>query len=78
VKAERESTRLMDVRLVEVLVASPLLMLVGLKGGMRAILVLLTGRAGTGDSCLGAVGWGGVRPSRSRILDLGLVRPLPC
>ena len=36
-KAERESTRLMDVRLVEVLVASPLLMLVGLKGGMRAI-----------------------------------------
>ena len=55
-KAERESTRLMDVRLVDVLVASPLLMLVGLKGGIRASLVLLTGRAGTGDSCLGAVG----------------------
>jgi len=56
VKAERESTRLMDVRLVDVLVASPLLLLSGLKGGIRASLVLLTGRAGTGESCLEAVG----------------------
>lgn len=55
-KAERESTRLMDVRLVDVLVASPLLLLFGLNGGIRASLVLLIGRAGTGDSCLGTVG----------------------
>jgi len=56
VKAERESTRLIEDRLVDVLVASPLLLLVGLKGGIRASLVLVVGREGTGDSCLGAVG----------------------
>jgi len=56
VKAERESTRLMEDRLVDVLVASPLLLLVGLKGGFKASSVFLIGRDGTGDSCLGAVG----------------------
>jgi hypothetical protein len=56
VKAERESTRLIEDRLVDVLVASPLLLLVALKEGMRASLVLLEGRAGAGESSLGAVG----------------------
>ena len=69
VKAERESTRLMEVRLVDVLVASTFV--IG--------AVLWGGRAGTGlgDSCLAEVGWGGVKPSRSRSFDLGLVRTLP-
>jgi hypothetical protein len=65
VKAERESTRLMEVRLVDVLVASPLLLpvlAVDLNGGIRAslawvwVVVVIVGRAGTGDPCLGAVG----------------------
>ena len=55
-KAERESTRLIEDRLVDVLVVSPLLLLLGLKGGIMASLVLLIGREGTGDSRLEAVG----------------------
>ena len=70
-KAERESTREMEVRLVDVLVASTFVI------GGGAVLWGGRARTGLGDPFLAEVGWGGVKPSRSRSFDLGLVRPLP-